>query len=120
MGEFNQQKYINQYNNEKYDTIRFLVPKGGKATIDDYRKSRGYKSMNAYVNDVIRKDMEEHGQSMEQNERSVQGGVFVILKMPLGLGITKPRPRRDLRHRHRGRGLVMPGTDNHLTRDRPS
>lgn len=58
MGEFNQAKYIQQFQKEKYDRCIFNVPKGQKAIIEEHWRSRGYKSLNAYVNDLIAKDME--------------------------------------------------------------
>lgn len=57
MGEFNQQKYINEYMKEKYDRCIFNVPKGRKAVIEEHYKAKGYKSLNAYVNALIDTDM---------------------------------------------------------------
>lgn len=58
MSEFNQSKYINDFIKEKYDTFKVQVPKGHKAIMERHWKAKGYKSLNAYVNDLIRKDME--------------------------------------------------------------
>ena len=44
---------------EKYDTFKVQVPKGEKELIEKHRKSKGYKSLNAYINDLIRKDMNQ-------------------------------------------------------------
>lgn len=63
MGEFNQSKYIQQFQKEKYDRCIFNVPKGQKAVIEAHWKAKGYKSLNAYVNDLITKDM---GKTREQ------------------------------------------------------
>ena len=60
MSEFNQQKYINEYMKEKYDRCIFNVPKGEKEKIQKHLKELGYNSLNAYVNDLIRKDMNEN------------------------------------------------------------
>lgn len=57
MTEFNQAKYINEFMKEKYDRCIFNVPKGQKAVIEEHWRSKGYKSLNAYVNDLINKDM---------------------------------------------------------------
>ena len=57
MGEFNQQKYINEYMKEKYDRCIFNVPKGKKKVIEEHYKAKGFKSLNAYVNDLIDTDM---------------------------------------------------------------
>lgn len=59
MGDFNQQKYINEYMKEKYDRCIFNVPKGQKAIIEEHWRSQGYKSLNSYVNELIKKDMEK-------------------------------------------------------------
>lgn len=57
MGEFNQAKYIQEYQKEKYDRCIFNVPKGQRKVIEEHWKKRGYKSLNAYINDLIDKDM---------------------------------------------------------------
>lgn len=54
---FEQFKYQNQYNKEKYDRCIFNVPKGQKVIIEEHWRKRGYKSLNAYVVDLIEKDM---------------------------------------------------------------
>ena len=56
---FNQSKYANEFAKEKYDRLNIQVPKGHKAIIEEHWKAKGYKSLNAYVNDLIRKDMED-------------------------------------------------------------
>lgn len=77
MGEFNQAKYIQEYQKEKYDRCVFNVPKGQKAVLKEHWTKKGYDSLNAYVNDLIQKDMEQHGQHTEQ------GGVFVMWKIQI-------------------------------------
>lgn len=57
MKEFNQQKYVNEYTKNNYDTIRALVPKGQKVIITEHYKKCGYESMSSYINDLIKKDM---------------------------------------------------------------
>lgn len=59
MGEFNQAKYIQEYQKEKYDRCIFNVPKGQKEIIIQHLKKLGYTSLNQYINDLIRKDMNE-------------------------------------------------------------
>ena len=71
MGEFNKQKYDNQYAKENYDRCIFNVPKGQKAVIEAHGKAKGYKSLNAYVNDLITKDMERAG---EKSSKTVNIG----------------------------------------------
>lgn len=57
MGKANDTKYKNDFQKEKYDRIIINVNKGNKEKIEKYRKAKGYKSLNAYVNDLIEKDM---------------------------------------------------------------
>ena len=71
MSEFNQAKYIQQFQKEKYDRMIFNVPKGQKAVIEQHWRSKGYKSLNAYVNALIEKDMQE---SNERATISVKSG----------------------------------------------
>ncbi|MFQ9701891.1 MAG: hypothetical protein ACLR0U_04960 [Enterocloster clostridioformis] len=71
MGEFNKQKYDNQYAKENYDRCIFNVPKGQKAVIEAHWKAKGHKSLNAYVNDLITKDMERAG---EKSSKTVNIG----------------------------------------------
>lgn len=59
MGEFNATKYKNEFLKENYDRITLVVPKGQRSVIDSYRTAKGYSSLNAYINDLIRKDMSE-------------------------------------------------------------
>lgn len=56
---FNQFKYQNNYNKEHYARLSIQVGLEEKAKIDKHWKSKGYKSFNSYVNDLIRKDMNE-------------------------------------------------------------
>ncbi len=59
MSEFNQAKYIQQYQKEKYDRCIFNVPKGQREVIQRHYEKKGFKSLNTYINDLIRKDMNE-------------------------------------------------------------
>lgn len=54
---FDKVKYNNNYNKETYDRLNIQVPKGKKEKIEQHRKAKGYKSLNAYVNDLIDRDM---------------------------------------------------------------
>ncbi len=62
MGEFNQAKYIQQFQKEKYDRCIFNVPKGQKAIIEEHWRAKGYRSLNAYVNALIATDMANGGE----------------------------------------------------------
>lgn len=61
MPKFNQAKYIQEFQKEKYDRCIFNVPKGQKAVIEEHWRAKGYKSLNSYVNDLIKKDMDSAG-----------------------------------------------------------
>lgn len=57
MKEFNQAKYIQEYQKENYDRCIFNVPKGEKKTIVEHYKKKGYDSLNQYINALIKADM---------------------------------------------------------------
>lgn len=63
MSEFNYSKYVNDFVKEKYDRLSIQVPKGNKAKIEAFRKEKGYSSLNAYINELIRRDMNETEQT---------------------------------------------------------
>ena len=56
---FEQYKYQNEYNKEHYARLSVQVAKEDKNMLEHHWKRKGYKSFNAYVNDLIRKDMQE-------------------------------------------------------------
>ena len=59
MSDFNPTKYKNEFNKTAYDRVSINFPKGQKDVIEQLWKSKGYKSLNAYVNDLIKQDMEK-------------------------------------------------------------
>ena len=59
MSEFNQVEYVNKWQKENLERIAFTVPKGQRAKIKEIAKRKGYKSTNAYIHDLIKKDMEK-------------------------------------------------------------
>lgn len=69
MSEFNPTKYKNDFTKEKYDRLNIQVPKGQKAVIEAHWKAKGYRSLNSYVNDLIKKDM-----AGEQSSKTVNIG----------------------------------------------
>ena len=73
MSEFKQSKYINDFIKEKYDTFKVQVPKGQKELIAEHWKAKGYKSLNAYINDLIRKDMEQEATSVKNSHNVIIG-----------------------------------------------
>lgn len=58
MSDFNATKYKNDFNKNAYDRVSINFPKGQKEIIEQHWKAKGYKSLNAYVNNLIAKDME--------------------------------------------------------------
>ena len=66
MSEFNQAKYIQEYQKEKYDRCIFNVPKGHKAEITAFYKEAGYSSMNNYVTTLIQNDMDITHKELEK------------------------------------------------------
>lgn len=46
-------EYKNKYNAENYDSLRIVVPKGRKQTVEAYAKGRG-ESINGLVNSLLR------------------------------------------------------------------
>ena len=78
MGNFNQSKYVNDFAKQNYDRLNIQVPKGQKAVIEAHWKAKGYKSLNAYVNDLITQDMgrtgEKQGIHIQNSNGVVIGG----------------------------------------------
>ena len=48
--------YKNKYNSENYDSLRIVVPKGRKQTVEAYAKERG-ESVNGLVNTLLRNEL---------------------------------------------------------------
>ena len=57
--KFNSTKYKNEYILKSYDRINFTVPKGQKEIIKAHAEKVG-KSVNAYIYDLIEKDMKNN------------------------------------------------------------
>lgn len=57
MGEFNQAKYIQEYQKEKYDRCIFNLPKGQKKELQKHYTKKGFNSLNQYINELIRQDI---------------------------------------------------------------
>ena len=51
-----QQKAVNKYMKEKYDSLRIFVPKGRKQAVEIYAKERG-ESINGLVNSLLRNEL---------------------------------------------------------------
>ena len=55
-----QKKATAKYESENYDKVLLRIkPKGKRDKIKAHAKSTGYESLNAYINDLIEKDMEK-------------------------------------------------------------
>lgn len=48
--------YKNQFLQEKYDSLRIVVPKGRKADVEAHAKAKG-ESVNGLVNNLLRADL---------------------------------------------------------------
>lgn len=51
-------KYTHKFASEHYDRLIVQVPVGEKKAIKDYAMYHGYKSLNAFIYDLIRKEMD--------------------------------------------------------------
>lgn len=51
-----QQKAVNKYIKNNYDSLRIVVPKGRKAAVEAHAKAKG-ESINGLVNALLRADM---------------------------------------------------------------
>lgn len=59
-GDFDKNRYINDFIKQKYDRINFTIPAGMKEIIAARAAQRG-KSMNAYIFDLVEQDLKEAG-----------------------------------------------------------
>lgn len=57
--KFNATAYKNDFIMRSYDRINLTVPKGQKDIIKAHAEKQG-KSVNAYINDLIEKDMKKN------------------------------------------------------------
>lgn len=60
MAEFNQSKYIAEYQKKKYDRCIFNVPKGQKEILLENAHKKGYKDLSNYIKSLIEKDQATH------------------------------------------------------------
>lgn len=58
---FDQNAYVKEFCRERYDRISLQVPKGQRERIKEQAAGKGYKSVNAYVLDLIEKDRNQGG-----------------------------------------------------------
>ena len=58
-------KKANQkYNEKSYDQLKVLVKKGTRDKIKAFAENQG-KSLNGYINELIKADMKAHGEELE-------------------------------------------------------
>lgn len=50
-------KYNNQYNKEHYARLSVQIPINERESIEIHWKSKGYKSFNSYINELIQNDI---------------------------------------------------------------
>ena len=60
MGEFNSNKYKQEFAKKTYDRIPLDIPKGQKSIIAQYAKNHGYKSLNNFIWQCITDAMDEN------------------------------------------------------------
>ena len=48
-----------EWEKENIERVAFLVPKGDRDKIKEHAKNKGYESTNAYLCDLVNKDMEK-------------------------------------------------------------
>lgn len=77
MDKFNQAKYIQEYQKENYDRCIFNLPKGKKEELKRHWTKKGYESLNQYINDLIRKDMNDDAMGINIK----QSGAFNNIKI---------------------------------------
>lgn len=54
---FEQYKYQNEYNRTHYARLSVQVALEDKDKLEEHWRKKGFKSFNAYINELIRKDM---------------------------------------------------------------
>ncbi len=64
-------KYNNEFNKQAYDRLNIQVPKGQKKVLEEHWKSLSYNSLNAYINDLIKKDKEERNMELSSEEQFI-------------------------------------------------
>lgn len=79
--KFDSIKYRNDYNREHYARLSVNVPLEDKPKIDEFWKAKGFKSFNAYVTDLIRRDMNENNNDISNvnigNINNNSGGIII-------------------------------------------
>lgn len=59
MSEFDKVKYNQEYNKKNYKEVKIYMSADKKTLLKKHSKEKGFDSVNAYVNELIRKDMNE-------------------------------------------------------------
>ena len=68
--KFNQIKYQNEYNKEKYQRVELNLKKGEKELFQEWAEKKGYKKkeFSKYVKDLIYQDMNGGGTEKELSD----------------------------------------------------
>lgn len=61
--------YRNQFAKENYDRLNIQAPKGTKEPLKEYYKAQGHKSLNDYVMQLIKTDLEQATKSLDEDKR---------------------------------------------------
>lgn len=61
MKKFDQSKYIQEYAKNKYKRVPLDMKKEDYEIALEHSKRKGYNSFNAYIKDLIKKDIESSG-----------------------------------------------------------
>ncbi len=79
MEKFDSVKYRNEYNRTHYARLSVQVRLDERPKIDAHWISKGYKSFNAYVNDLIRRDMNSD-KSISVGDINGDGNVNITIR----------------------------------------
>lgn len=58
--KFDKVKYNNQYNENKYDRVSLMLPKGQREVLRDIATQKGFKGINGLINELVKKEIEEY------------------------------------------------------------
>lgn len=79
--KFDSTKYKNDYAKEHYARLSILIPLQEKEELEKYWKNKGFKSFNAFVNELIRREMNEKNGKSNVNVGKIEnqdGGTIQI------------------------------------------
>lgn len=71
MPKSNDTKYKNDYNKEHYARLSIVIPIEEKTSIENFWKNKKYKSFNAYVTELIKKDMDNSKDYIAEESKEI-------------------------------------------------